>query len=270
MTAVAAPNGDANRHGPVVLFMGEGQQDVKTQRIPAALKQLGYDPTATGLPIYVVDTVPLARDAETEAEEMVKCINQRLGDEKPVLIGIDTYARAMIGAKISDAGEVARFVHIRDTLTREFGCTVVTLAHPPLGDMERTAGASTVDDTADQIFKLKGNIKDLAIMLENVRTKSKGALDPIHLEGQIIDVPKGSSIAFHRVAKPSKAVTPGNHVDSRIIQKQRQHQEQSRAMELRLGIMGLQEIVWVASRGQSAGSMHESTLSRRYSSSFSP
>ena len=34
--------------------------------------------------------------------------------------------------------------------------------------------------------------------------------------------------------------------------------------------MGLQEIEWVVLGGHSSGSMHERTLSRRYSSSFSP
>jgi hypothetical protein len=115
--------------GPVLYLPYEG--DVRN-RMRALQKKLGH---ARGFPFYVDEACYNLREPVDQ---------RRLGEaiaklpQAPVLIIIDTFARAMMGADENSAQDVGLFIQAADTLRRDTGACVLVIHH---SGKNRAAGA---------------------------------------------------------------------------------------------------------------------------------
>ena len=113
------------RAGPVVYLSGEGHGGFK-RRIKAW--RLARDiPEDQKIPFYYNANVPLAAEGMDECRAYVEAIKATVG--QPVLVIIDTMARALRGLDENSADAASHYLELTGGLRKELSCTTVTIAH---------------------------------------------------------------------------------------------------------------------------------------------
>lgn len=113
--------------GPVVYLTGEGQTGFK-RRILAWMKHRGIDAATVERNFFLKCSVPLTRDGADETRAYIEGIRQRVGGS-PVLVVIDTLARAMLGLDENAAKDAGLYLEMTEAMCREMNCTFLTCAH---------------------------------------------------------------------------------------------------------------------------------------------
>lgn len=116
--------GHAVTQGHVVYIVGEGLGGFAT-RLMVMREAYGIPPSA---PLYIIPRA-VNFNAPGEVAAMCQLIRQRLGSVQPVLIIIDTLARAMPGVDENSAKELGEIVARCDEIKDEFGATVMPIHH---------------------------------------------------------------------------------------------------------------------------------------------
>jgi AAA domain len=136
------------RPGPVIYLSGEGHAGMK-KRVKAWCQDRGlkigigrfgletvFAPDGNEVPFFYRAAVPMTRNGSAEAAKYIKGIRDFLkadGLGEPVLIVIDTMARAMSGTNENDSGDAGLYLEITEAIRAGLGsrCTTVTVAHCP-------------------------------------------------------------------------------------------------------------------------------------------
>jgi hypothetical protein len=207
-----------HRSGPVIYFAGEGFRALETQRLAALCSTHGI-PDDGRLPIYTVAGVPQPRH-DDEAQACCAAIKATLGEQRPVVIIIDTLARALAGLNENDAGDASRFLELIETLSNAFQCLVVAIAHQGKDEGKGVRGSTNFEAGVDCLWHATADEATLTVELKSEKEKDGEAGAAIHLKGRAVVVagtPRGSLVfecidadEFRRARGKSAGITPGD------------------------------------------------------------
>ncbi len=187
-----------NRAGPVIYLAGEGLAGIETLRRPAWRSARGIEPGHV-LPFYTVERVPQA----ASPDDVAACL-QTVRDaiatgtiERPVLVIVDTMARAMAGLNENDAGDATLYLDLAEALKSEFGCTVLTIAHEGKDADRGLRGSSALSAGFDIIIKMDADIEDLTASVSSPKVKDGSPIEPFALRGREVHLGDGrKSLVF--------------------------------------------------------------------------
>jgi hypothetical protein len=137
--------------GPVVLVVGEGSGFMK-YRVLAAKLHAGLHDVDTPIGFHVI---PDAIDFRESSQ--VGAFIERCRPLRPVLIGIDTLARAMPGGDDPSMKDIGTVLSNGDRVRQELGCSIEFLHHTGWNE-ERERGSSS----------LRGHVDTLTLMSKDV------------------------------------------------------------------------------------------------------
>jgi len=159
------------RRGPVVYDMGEGASHFGL-RLAAWKRFQGFD-LASVIGVHPIPEVVQLRDP-AHVEAFIRDIEPL----HPVLVIIDTLARASEGVNENDAGEMGLVIGGADRIRRRLGCAVTLIHHTTKsGETERGSGA--LRGAADVMWHLIDN-NDLRT-LACTKSKDAPAFEPFGL-----------------------------------------------------------------------------------------
>lgn len=155
---------DILTHGPVVVISGEGSQGPRVRAWEQVNDRVGDN-------FAVLDGIDLsdAGDIVSAAAEIDQAIAEKWNGRKPVLLIIDTLARASGSADENSNKDMGRIVAACDELRRHFDCTVLLVHHTPKSGHE-WRGATAVYFALDAGLSVK-RVGDKKLNLEISRMK---------------------------------------------------------------------------------------------------
>jgi hypothetical protein len=207
-----------NRVGPVIYLAGEGLAGIETLRRPVWRAVRGIAP-GKFLPFYTVENVPQVASTE-DVEACMKMVRDAIAKgmiERPVMIIIDTMARAMAGLNENDAGDATRYLDLAERLKAEFGCTVLTVAHEGKDGDRGLRGSSAFAGGFDIILKMDADTEGLTATLSSPKVKDGSPVEPFALCGREHQLGDGrKSLVFDWADRSdlhgtkAKTITEGN------------------------------------------------------------
>lgn len=190
------------RHGPVVVFIGEDEAGVR-DRIIAQVNQIDPLLFGTGLPLYLTREPGRLTDPEN-VDLWIQRIQAVTGGAAPRLVVVDTLARNFGEGNESATEDMQAFVAGCDALSRRLEkCLVVCTHHPSKGNEEAGRGSGVLLGALDTEIKVElvGRTKLVA-----TPTKIKGGPLPERpLVGTLVPVREG--LGFKRDGSPRSAIT---------------------------------------------------------------
>ena len=197
--------GQMPRHTGCVFYAAmEGRNATKRVRRVAWKSARGV----SAAPHFFVGPAPFVRDP-TMVEDFLSQIEERRAQTgQPVrLIVIDTYAKAMTGLDENSSQDVTTYTSFADMLVEKFGCTVLTLAHPGVGDKTRTRGSTALDAGTDTILRVEADRATRAVAVHAQQHKDADEPDrPWRFIGRLV----GASLAFFPATDREHAITRGD------------------------------------------------------------
>jgi hypothetical protein len=157
---------DILTQGPVVVISGEGSQGPRVRAWEKANAGAKVGDT-----FAVLDGIDLSDpdDIVGAAAEIDQAIEEKWGGKKPVLLVVDTLARASGSADENSNKDMGRVVAACDELRRHFDCTVLLVHHTPKSGHE-WRGATAVYFALDAGISIK-RTSDKRVALEVARMK---------------------------------------------------------------------------------------------------
>lgn len=167
------------RQGPAVYITNESTHDLEANRVPAWLEDRKRD---LDLPFYVMDDMPQVAGGHAEYDAAMKAIRARLkadGHARPLLIVIDTHARAMTGLDENTAQDAGRAIALYDRLAQELQCAVIVVHHTEKsGEVER--GSTAFGNACAVIYSFKRHGEKLSLECKRMKMSKEPA--PIHFD----------------------------------------------------------------------------------------
>lgn len=179
-------HGHALQRGPVIYVYAEGRTGI----LPRVEAWKAYHKTGNLGILFVPHRVTLNEPASVR--DLLGALRDRLPDEPPILIIVDTFNRNFAGNENS-AEDVSAFVRGCDVLREETGATVVVVHHKGHGEAERGRGSSVLDAAADTIIFVTRD--EDRITLKCLKQKDAAEFQPLAMEA----VSVGSSLALKQV-----------------------------------------------------------------------
>jgi nucleotide-binding universal stress UspA family protein len=134
--------------GPVVYVAGEGYAGV-LRRLKAW--EIDRELPLEGIPLHVSSGA-----VEFSSPETVKRLWDELDAlEQPVLIVIDTLARAATGWDENSTKDMGMFMSAIEQLARRYDCSVLLVHHTGHGNSDRGRGASSIPAALDMSMRLE-------------------------------------------------------------------------------------------------------------------
>lgn len=190
------------RHGPVVIFIGEDEAGVR-DRIIAQVNQIDPLLFGSGLPLYLTREPGRLTDPENVGL-WVERIQAVTGGRAPRLVVVDTLARNFGEGNESATEDMQAFVAGCDALSRRLQkCLVVCTHHPSKGNEEAGRGSGVLLGALDTEIKVElvGRTKLVA-----TPTKIKGGPLPERpLVGTLVPVREG--LGLKSDGSPRSAIT---------------------------------------------------------------
>ena len=139
-----------------------------------------------GIPLYVVE-----KRLNLSTKEGIETIRQdcvRLGI-RPKLFVLDTFSKLSGGLEENDNTAVKQFIGLLDNgLKREFGATVLLVAHTGHSAQGRARGASALAADTDAEYIVSRNVGHGTISVSRERFKSSPELPPLCYGTRVIDL----------------------------------------------------------------------------------
>jgi hypothetical protein len=186
------------RSGPVVYMLGEGVAGFETQRRPAWREARGIEPGRV-LPIYTIEGVPQVRSVEdvTAYLDAMAALPSR-----PVLVIIDTTARAMAGLNENEAGDAGLYLAAVELIARRLGCCAVSIMHEGKDAARGARGSSAFEAGFENVWRMEADPDLLTAKIVPVKLKDDAGIDPVFLQGRQLALPNGKgSLVFDRVGR---------------------------------------------------------------------
>jgi hypothetical protein len=111
---------EVRTHGPVLYVSGEGNQDPRVRAWEARNGEVGPD-------FALMDGIRLAEPSEL----LAMARDLPWGGSKPIMVVIDTLARAAVGLDENSAKDMGQIVEASEEITRSWGSTVLLVHHTP-------------------------------------------------------------------------------------------------------------------------------------------
>ncbi|HAE23659.1 MAG TPA: hypothetical protein DCG47_15265 [Spirochaetaceae bacterium] len=165
--------------GPVLYAAGEGRAGL-VRRFHAWAKANGVDPL--NVPLYLADRGAGLIDADQIAElrAAVRKVAQLHG--VPVILIVDTWARALSGADENSAADAGQAIAVLDELRREYGgMTTLVIHHLGAADKTRGRGSTALKAALDSEFLVARN-QSSTILLTATKTKDGPTPAPMAFE----------------------------------------------------------------------------------------
>lgn len=173
---------------PCAYVAGEGASDV-AQRIDAWC--LAHEVDGDDIPLHIFEDAPWVSDG-TMMEEFI-CELKLL---KPVMVVIDTFARAAVGMNENDARDMGLFVAGMDALKRATGAAVTVIHHTGKDEGRGARGSGALYAATDAAFEVKANDKLKVVAMSCVRQKAGARREqPWTFEGKDL----GGSLVFQDI-----------------------------------------------------------------------
>jgi hypothetical protein len=215
------------KQGDVVYVAGEGFTGI-SRRLRAMSDQLGV-PTPANL--YVSERA-VAFNVDGPFKELTDEIDAL--PNNPVVIFVDTVARATPGLNMDTAIDAAVFVGKCDELRQRYGCAVITVRHSGHGNQHRAMGSIAFLGALDFEARVE-RIKDGPSVLSPEKMKDGEPFAPIALnfervtwmEGGREDPFQVESMIVTKTEMPSQAANPAQTAGERLDQLAYEILEQS-------------------------------------------
>ncbi len=136
--------------GPVFYAALEGKTNIKRKRRPAWKIARSVD-AASDFYVMTAPMIALGGEIQEFGDEITK----RCKGHKPLLIVIDTLAKAMAGLNENDSRDAGQFIRFCDSLVEAFGCTVVAIHHTGKDDARGARGSSAFHAGFDSVIEVK-------------------------------------------------------------------------------------------------------------------
>jgi AAA domain/Bifunctional DNA primase/polymerase, N-terminal len=178
---------DPVKTGAVFYIVGEGEDDFKATRVKAWEK--AHEVTLRDDRFFVLSTMPQV-SAEEEFAATAAWIEHMAGSSPVVLIVLDTLATAAGGLKENTNEDMQRVAEAAKRLQRRFGCTAITLHHPPKGkDGEPDPrGGGALRGAYDTILTTVRGEGALSIDLGVLKQRAGPTDVTINLRMEVVDV----------------------------------------------------------------------------------
>ena len=183
------------KQGAVFYLGGEGLGGIR-KRFAGWSSYTGLD--LTDAPIYIASGLPsLANEINAIAvrDEIVEVAEQLFyaaGAIEPVLVLIDTVARAMLGADENATSDMGNLVGTLDLIRTQFRCAVEVIHHTGHGDSTRGRGNSALYAAldAERLVTSDGGM----VTVTSTKEKDWPKPDPLYLERRIVEVEVGDEV----------------------------------------------------------------------------
>ncbi len=155
------------RQGAVFYLAGEGQSGLRKRMTGW---EIANKVSLEGAPLFVSSSLPFLCDPTNVAQsiaimaEAVAELKAQTG-VKPELVVIDTVARAMNGADENATDDMGRFIAAKDSIRKQWGCTVLSVHHTghDAGAQKRGRGSSNYGASLDSDFYLTSKGEDVLL-----------------------------------------------------------------------------------------------------------
>ena len=177
------------KQGAVFYLGGEGLGGIR-KRFEGWSRYTGLD--LTDAPIYIASGLPsLAYEINAvavrdEIAEVAEQLFYAAGAIEPVLVVIDTVARAMLGADENATSDMGNLVGALDIIRTQFRCAVEVIHHTGLGDSTRGRGNSALYAAldAERLVTSDGG----RVTVTSTKEKDWPKPDPLYLDRRIVEV----------------------------------------------------------------------------------
>jgi hypothetical protein len=177
-------NGRAVEQGRVIYMAMEGQAGL-VQRMDAWHNDNGLllkdaKITCAVTPLSLADEMTETSDMH----EIITSLDDRLGDEKPKLIIVDTLARSFTGKDENSATDMGIFVRNMDILKQHYGCATLAVHHSGKDSDRGMRGSSALRGAVDSEFEIKRNGDTMNVCLSVKKQKDTEEADPLWMEAR--------------------------------------------------------------------------------------
>lgn len=144
-----ALGGRALQAGPVVYIAGEGQQEPRLRALEAE-----YGPISDQLALFDGIDLTSPEDQAILRDDLAMAISDNWGGRAPVLVVIDTLARAAPGIDENSNRDMGQIVQTCDAMRKALGCAVLLVHHTPKGS-DDWRGATAAFNALDAALLVK-------------------------------------------------------------------------------------------------------------------
>jgi hypothetical protein len=190
--------GRAVTQGPVVYVVGEGLGGFAS-RLLVMREAYGVPHDA---PLFIVPRA-VNFNAPGEVEDLCRVITERLGSVQPVLIVIDTLARAMPGVDENSAKELGEIVAKCDDIKELFGATIMPIHHAGKDVEKGLRGSNSLLGAVDASYLIQKAGKG-AVRLINDAMKDAEEAAPMVFDMEPVTVGFRSSVVPRLRAAPGR------------------------------------------------------------------
>ena len=161
--------------GPVVYCAFEGADGFKL-RAEAFRRQ--HPDMPSGVPFYLINA---SADLINDHPAMIGDIKAQLGEERPLVVVLDTLNRSLRGSESSDE-DMADYVRAADAIREALGCAVVIIHHCGHDDKRPRGHSSLLGAIDAQIAVTRDDEKNIIATVERMKDGPEGATIKSRLE----------------------------------------------------------------------------------------
>lgn len=174
--------------GPVIYLVGEGVAGIK-RRMAAIEKVTGLD----------LSNLRTSRMPNFGDPDDLYALLQELQAMPipPVMIIIDTLARAIVGLDENQSKDMGPIVEAMAMFTRKLGCVVMDIHHTPKSNPGEGRGSGALKAAMDFEIKLEGNSHD-GVKVSCAKSKDAEAFDDMAFKLVSVKLPKNHTDNFNR------------------------------------------------------------------------
>jgi hypothetical protein len=175
--------GRKTQHGPVVYIAAENARGTRKRIEGFRLKH--RDRLPDELPFFLIETAPNLGTEKHDFKALREAIHAVT--PTPILIVVDTLAQTLFGGDENGTG-MAIFVGVCTALAQRFGCCVLAVHHPPLGDDKRPRGHSSLRGGLDANLLVERNEHAMTttVTVEKLKDDEDGNRIIVHMERIVI------------------------------------------------------------------------------------
>lgn len=174
--------------GPVVYLVGEGVAGIK-RRLAAIEKEKNLD-----LSQLYMARMPNFGDSD---ELQALLLELKALPIPPVMIIIDTLARAIVGLDENQSKDMGPIVEAMATFTRKLGCVVMDIHHTPKGSGDQSRGSGAIKAAMDFEIRLEGDSRT-GVKVSCAKSKDAEAFDEMAFKLATTKLPKNHTDNFNR------------------------------------------------------------------------
>jgi AAA domain len=146
------------QQGAVVYGAFEGQNGLNA-RVEAFRQHVLPKDHSGDIPFYLE---PLTLNLVQDHRALIFAIKQQLGDQKPVIVVLDTLNRSIQGSESSDE-DMTRYIHAADAIRAAFDCAVLIVHHCGI-DGTRPRGHTSLTGAADAQLAVRRGANGVVVL----------------------------------------------------------------------------------------------------------